>query len=228
MGKKRQQATATNSLEAKDEEQMPDIDPIKEIKASSATAEPSKRKRAAVDEDETADGQTQDVLPTEKKKRKKDKHEKADKKSKTNKPTDAIGEENPDTGKATPKKQGKEKSNSEGDSKVSAGDEATQSNDNDDDSGNAAGSEGKPSRFIVFVGNLPYTATESAVRSHFASVSPTDIRLLTERGNSARCRGVAFVEFGRYDHMKTCLQKMHHTDFDDGVSPVRKINVELT
>jgi nucleolar protein 6 len=28
--------------------------------------------------------------------------------------------------------------------------------------------------------------------------------------------------------MKTCLEKFHHSDFNDGISPARKINVELT
>ncbi len=28
--------------------------------------------------------------------------------------------------------------------------------------------------------------------------------------------------------MKTCLKLFHHSDFNDGISPVRKINVDLT
>ena len=28
--------------------------------------------------------------------------------------------------------------------------------------------------------------------------------------------------------MKTCLQLFHHSTFDDGLSPARKVNVELT
>ncbi|KAK0717065.1 hypothetical protein B0T26DRAFT_645126, partial [Lasiosphaeria miniovina] len=86
----------------------------------------------------------------------------------------------------------------------------------------------KKTRFICFIGNLPFSATTESVRAHFASVQPTGVRMLTERANPKKSRGIAFVEFGRFDHMKTCLEKFHHTEFDDGLSPARKINVELT
>jgi len=36
------------------------------------------------------------------------------------------------------------------------------------------------------------------------------------------------LEFEGYDRMKTCLKLYHHSNFDDGLSPARKINVELT
>ncbi|KAL2122040.1 hypothetical protein VTJ04DRAFT_2495 [Mycothermus thermophilus] len=88
--------------------------------------------------------------------------------------------------------------------------------------------EGKQPRFICFIGNLPYTATAEAVRKHFASLEPTSVRLLTQRDDPSKSRGIAFVEFDRYDRMKTCLAKFHHTEFDDGISPKRRINVELT
>ncbi|KAH8882672.1 hypothetical protein GQ53DRAFT_665327 [Thozetella sp. PMI_491] len=84
------------------------------------------------------------------------------------------------------------------------------------------------SRFIAFIGNLPYSATKESVSAHFVSLRPSDVRVLTERGNPKKCRGMAFVEFDNYDRMKTCLEKFHHTEFNDGISPVRKINVELT
>ncbi|KAK3693798.1 hypothetical protein B0T22DRAFT_368366 [Podospora appendiculata] len=86
----------------------------------------------------------------------------------------------------------------------------------------------KNSRFICFIGNLPFTATAESIKAHFASVHPISVRLLTERDNPTKSRGIAFVEFGRFDHMKTCLEKFHHTEFDDKLSPARKINVELT
>jgi len=86
----------------------------------------------------------------------------------------------------------------------------------------------KKTRFIVFVGNLPFTATADSVRAHFAALHPISVRLLTQRDDPSKSRGIAFVEFGRFDHMKTCLDKMHHSIFNDGKSPARKINVELT
>jgi nucleolar protein 6 len=94
---------------------------------------------------------------------------------------------------------------------------------------NGDSTSGKPARFIVFVGNLPFSATADAVRAHFASLHPTSVRLLTQRDDPTKSRGIAFVEFGRYDHMKTCLEKFHHSEFDDGTgAPRRRINVELT
>ncbi|KAH6855111.1 hypothetical protein B0I37DRAFT_350337 [Chaetomium sp. MPI-CAGE-AT-0009] len=89
---------------------------------------------------------------------------------------------------------------------------------------------GKPTRFICFVGNLPYSATAEDVRAHFATLQPTSVRLLTRRDDPTKSRGIAFVEFGRYDHMKTCLKKFHHTEFEErgAKGPPRRINVELT
>ncbi|KAK7914607.1 hypothetical protein PG985_012310 [Apiospora marii] len=94
----------------------------------------------------------------------------------------------------------------------------------------------KASRFIVFVGNLPYSATVADIEKHFSAVHPTAVRLLHEKANPNKSRGIAFVEFAGYDHMKTCLKTLHHSTMtcqgrdyrgrpkDDE----RKINVELT
>ncbi|KAK4117440.1 hypothetical protein N656DRAFT_773565 [Canariomyces notabilis] len=105
---------------------------------------------------------------------------------------------------------------------------ATQQSTPQDDEDTITGGEGKQTRFICFVGNLPFTASRAAVERHFSSLSPISVRLLTQRDDPSKSRGIAFVEFGRYDHMKTCLAKFHHTEFDDGISPPRRINVELT
>jgi len=85
----------------------------------------------------------------------------------------------------------------------------------------------KAPRFICFVGNLPYTATETSIAQHFTKLRPIAIRHRTIK-ETGRSRGFAFVEFDGYDRMKTCLQAYHHSVFDDGISPCRKINVELT
>ncbi|TVY28816.1 putative RNA-binding protein [Lachnellula hyalina] len=87
---------------------------------------------------------------------------------------------------------------------------------------------GKAARFICFIGNLPFSATKESLQKHFASVKPKSIRLLTKKEKPTESKGCAFVEFDGYDHMKTCLKLFHHSIFDDGVSPSRKINVELT
>ncbi|PFH59605.1 hypothetical protein XA68_12092 [Ophiocordyceps unilateralis] len=93
---------------------------------------------------------------------------------------------------------------------------------NDDDEGRAA-EEGKADRHIVFVGNLPYSATQESVWAHFAALKPVSVRCLTRRDNSAECRGVAFVEFAHAASQRACLDRFHHSVFDG-----RRINVELT
>ncbi|EER38688.1 conserved hypothetical protein [Histoplasma capsulatum H143] len=93
----------------------------------------------------------------------------------------------------------------------------------------ASGHDGekKNLRLIAFIGNLPFHTTLEAVQKHFAKIEPNDIRLPSEKGGK-KGRGFAFIEFDRYDRMKTCLKLYHHSLFDDGKNPARKINVELT
>ena len=88
----------------------------------------------------------------------------------------------------------------------------------------------KNQRFIVFIGNLPFTATTETVTAHFASIKPTSVRLMTDK-QTKRPKGFAFLEFENYDRMKTCLKLYHHSEFDSGVGGdkgKRRINVELT
>lgn len=88
----------------------------------------------------------------------------------------------------------------------------------------------KKQRFIVFVGNLPYTLSEEQLKQHFASIKPESIRFLT-KPDTGQCKGYAFLEFAHFDRMKTCLKQFHHTIIDSGIGGERgkkKINVELT
>ncbi|KAG5928219.1 hypothetical protein E4U42_001103 [Claviceps africana] len=87
---------------------------------------------------------------------------------------------------------------------------------------------GKKDRHIVFVGNLPFSATAASIKAHFASLKPISVRCLTNKGDAKPCKGIAFVEFANVWSMRTCLDKFHHSLFEDGVSAARKINVELT
>ncbi|KAL1640616.1 hypothetical protein SLS58_006811 [Diplodia intermedia] len=89
------------------------------------------------------------------------------------------------------------------------------------------GDDKSATRFIVFIGNLPYTATKDSVAKHFAKLPPTSIRAPMTNDNK-KSKGFAFLEFDRYDYMKSCLKLYHHSSFDDGKSAARKINVELT
>ncbi|CAD6590829.1 MAG: hypothetical protein ASARMPRED_005074 [Alectoria sarmentosa] len=85
----------------------------------------------------------------------------------------------------------------------------------------------KAQRFIVFIGNLPYTATDDSISKHFANINPKSIRH-RKRKDSGKSKGFAFLEFAGYDRMKTCLRLYHQSNFEDGESPARKLNVELT
>ncbi|KAI9769423.1 MAG: hypothetical protein M1840_004125 [Geoglossum simile] len=86
----------------------------------------------------------------------------------------------------------------------------------------------RPKRFIVFIGNLPFTATTASISRHFASLKPASIRHITHKDQPTKSKGYAFLEFAGYDRMKTCLKLHHQSTFDDGLSASRKINVELT
>jgi nucleolar protein 6 len=91
-----------------------------------------------------------------------------------------------------------------------------------------ANTNGKADRHIVFVGNLPFTATAETIKAHFASLNPVGVRCMSDPKDSKPCRGFAFVEFAKVWHMRTCLDKFHHSEFSDGTSYPRRINVELT
>ena len=84
------------------------------------------------------------------------------------------------------------------------------------------------SLFFNDLGNLPFSANTASITKHFAAVKPTSVRALTQKDDPTKSKGIAFIEFEGYDHMKTCLKMFHHSMFDDGVSAPRKINVELT
>ncbi|KID95269.1 RNA binding protein, partial [Metarhizium majus ARSEF 297] len=83
--------------------------------------------------------------------------------------------------------------------------------------------DAKSSRHIVFVGNLPFTATADSIKAHFASLKPISVRCMKNKDDDKPCRGIAFVEFANVWTMRTCLDKFHHTEFEG-----RRINVELT
>ena len=101
----------------------------------------------------------------------------------------------------------------------------------------------KGDRFICFVGNLPYNTTSEQLKSHFVKIATgiKSIRLGTDK-KTGKGKGYAFLEFGGFDTMKTCLKLYHHSIFDPSVETEdkearpgqketgkgRRINVELT
>jgi len=92
----------------------------------------------------------------------------------------------------------------------------------------ASQTQDKPTtRFICFIGNLPFSANADSIAKHFRSVEPASIRAPTNPETN-KSKGYAFLEFDRYDRMKSCLASYHHSSFDDGITPTRRINVELT
>lgn len=73
------------------------------------------------------------------------------------------------------------------------------------------------SRFILFIGNLPYTATDESITAHFKSIQPFTLRHRVDP-KTKKSKGFAFLEFENYDRMKTCLKLYHHSTFDPAQS----------
>ncbi|KAI0142089.1 hypothetical protein BJ166DRAFT_540732 [Pestalotiopsis sp. NC0098] len=150
-----------------------------------------------------------------------------EKKKKTKKDKKAAKKAEDETTTAT--EEGAEKNGDE-----EAGDDEAEAAGDDQAGGEEK--KAKKNRFIVFVGNLPYSATAEDVERHFTAVQPASIRLIHEKANPTKSRGIAFLEFAGYDRMKTCLKTMHHTtlkcqgrDFRGRPKlEERQINVELT
>lgn len=188
----------------------------REREEPSALPEPLETPEDAAEEATTA--------PTKasKKEKKETKEKKSPKKSKTVKSEEATGD-------ATEDKQTNGGAASTAD-EAAAATKGKKNKKNKSENGAVAaeGKKPKAARFIVFVGNLPYTANASTIRQHFASVKPNAVRCLNKDGQENTCRGFAFIEFTDPTNMRNCLDKMHHSTFNDGLSPARKINVELT
>ncbi|QIW99300.1 hypothetical protein AMS68_004818 [Peltaster fructicola] len=79
----------------------------------------------------------------------------------------------------------------------------------DSDTGDAAGKK----RFILFVGNLPYSTTDQSLEKHFEKLQPFSLRHRTDPA-TRKSKGFAFLEFENYDRLKTCLKLYHHSYFD--------------
>jgi nucleolar protein 6 len=73
-------------------------------------------------------------------------------------------------------------------------------------------------KFILFIGNLPYTTTKETLTAHFSSLQPFVLRHSTDR-QTGLSKGFGFLEFESYDRMKTCLKLYHHSLFDPDVVP---------
>ncbi|KAK4885798.1 hypothetical protein RN001_002069 [Aquatica leii] len=76
-------------------------------------------------------------------------------------------------------------------------------------------------RYVIFVGNIPYSCTADDIRNHFKQVGPiVDVRIVTFKNNKPK--GYCFVEFTNSSSYEKALS-LHHTYIN-----TRRINVEYT
>jgi RNA recognition motif-containing protein len=70
-----------------------------------------------------------------------------------------------------------------------------------------------PSR--LFVGNLPYDATEVELKDHFAQSGPVTRVFIPLDRETGKVRGFAFVEYADSDHATQAIQELHQQPFKD-------------
>ncbi|CAL5866519.1 uncharacterized protein PFLUO_LOCUS728 [Penicillium psychrofluorescens] len=225
-----------------------DAEPVEpEVKKAKKDKKEKKSKRKAIEDDDNVPSveevaPAQDDVKVKEKSSKKEKKDKKDKKEKRKHDEDAEsapaeemdvdGEKKKAKKEKKEKKDKKDKKENKKDSKEKGDTPATQPDTNAEVTEPATETDGaatqKGNRFIAFVGNLPYSANMESLTKHFEKNPPAGIRVATKKEDSRKCRGFAFIEFDNFDRMKTCLKLYHHSMFDDGKYPARRINVELT
>ncbi len=66
----------------------------------------------------------------------------------------------------------------------------------------------------LYVGNLPYSATESALSDKFAAcVTVESVKLITDRG-TAQSKGFGFIEMASDSEAHAAIDKLNGTDYD--------------
>jgi RNA recognition motif-containing protein len=65
----------------------------------------------------------------------------------------------------------------------------------------------------LFVGNLPYDATEAELRAHFSAVGPLSSVFLPVDRETGRPRGFAFVEFADTTVANAAIQRLNNQPF---------------
>jgi RNA recognition motif-containing protein len=65
----------------------------------------------------------------------------------------------------------------------------------------------------LFVGNLPYNATDAELKEFFSSVGPVSSVSLPVERESGKPRGFAFVEFSDHAHAKEAVHRFHTQPF---------------
>ena len=65
----------------------------------------------------------------------------------------------------------------------------------------------------LYVGNLPWSATEEELKAHFEEAGPVKaVRIITE-GGSGRSKGFAFVEMESEEDGQTAIDSLNGKDF---------------
>lgn len=65
----------------------------------------------------------------------------------------------------------------------------------------------------LFVGNLPYSATEADLREYFSAVAPPSSIAVPVDRETGRPRGFAFVEFADPDHARQAIDRFNGVPF---------------
>src|SRR5262245_41274630 len=65
----------------------------------------------------------------------------------------------------------------------------------------------------LFVGNLPYSATEAALRDLFSGVGPLSYIYLPTDRDTGKPRGFAFVEFSERSHAEEAIRRFNNQMF---------------
>ena len=66
----------------------------------------------------------------------------------------------------------------------------------------------------LYVGNLPFTATEQSILTKFAACGTVEsVKLITDR-DTGRSKGFGFIEMGTESEARAAIETLNNTDFD--------------
>ena len=66
----------------------------------------------------------------------------------------------------------------------------------------------------LYVGNLPFSATEQTILSKFAECGTVEsVKLITDR-DTGRSKGFGFIEMGTEAEARAAIETLNNTDFD--------------
>lgn len=66
----------------------------------------------------------------------------------------------------------------------------------------------------LYVGNLPFSATEQTILTKFAACGTVEsVKLITDR-DTGRSKGFGFIEMGSESEAQAAIETLNNTDFD--------------